>query len=45
MVARVDVPRDLEVMAFGPGLLVAKARDEVGVVEIRVYALREPTGG
>ncbi len=45
LVARLDVPRDLEAMAFGPGLLVARARDEAGVVEIRVYALRKPTGG
>ena len=43
--ARLDIPSNLEVMAFGPGSVVVKARNEDGVVEIRVYALRKDTGG
>ena len=45
LVASVDIPRNLEVMAFGPGSVIAKARDEDGVLEIRVYALRKSAGG
>lgn len=45
LVARMDIPRNLEVMAFGPESVVTKARDKNGVVEIRVYTLNKPTGG
>ena len=43
LVARLDIPRHLGVMAFGPGSMVAKAQNEAGVVEIRVYTLRKPS--
>lgn len=44
LVARLEIPGNLEVMAFGPASVVAKARGEDGIVEIRVYTLRKPTG-
>lgn len=44
LVARAEIPSHLEVMAFGPGSVVTRARDEHGVVEIRVYAVRKRSG-
>lgn len=43
LVARLDIPPRLDVLAFGPGSLVVKARSEAGVVEIRVHMLKKPT--
>ena len=43
LVARLDIPPRLDVLAFGPGSLVVKARSEAGVVEIRVHMLKKLT--
>ena len=45
LLARLEVPPNLEVLAFGPGSVVAKAQDEAGVAEIRVHTLKKPAGG
>ena len=41
LVARLEIPRELEVMTFGPSLVIARARDKDGVVEIRVYTVKK----
>ena len=45
LVARLDIPRKLEVLAFGPASVVAQDRNEAAVWEVGVYALKKPSGG
>ena len=43
LVASIEIPRHLDVMAFGRALVVTKTRDDDGVHEIRVHKLHGPT--
>lgn len=43
LVARIEIPRHLDVMAFGPDLVVARTRDDDGVEEIRIHKLQMPS--
>ena len=45
LAARLDIPRNLDVLAFGPAFVVAQGKNEAGVVEVRVYGLEKPPGG
>ena len=42
LAARLDIPRNLDVLAFGPASVVALHWDEAGVVEVRVHGLKKP---
>jgi hypothetical protein len=42
---RAEVPGDLTVLEIGPGYLLGKSRDELGVESLRVFRLSDPTGG
>jgi len=44
IVARLEIPRRLEVLAFGRGMVVARTRNADDVVEIGVHRLEKPDG-
>ena len=45
LVARLDIARNLEVLAFGPGSVVVRGVNAVGAQEVRVYELTRPSRG